>query len=392
MNGIFTRLILVAVGVAVASIMGVALLGRSGILGCGGGGATSSSSTETVTATLKDADGTALQATGTTTTDPTALIITFQPAADQASVTTAGNIALACGDRSPSIEVALSPDDAADGVAGNEYRASVADAYAVQLRDCTLTITTNVKSASGSPLAAPIAFTFTNPCAVSDGFDADSNSCWQVAGPPASTWDTWSDLKANILSFDTSADKLVYDTTALGAGPADGTVAVVYKTVSVAAAGFEIVLNVSASGIDDNLPDGSPDTVSIALCQNPGVGPAAAKCYALGFISAGGGLTNCGLVYTADGATVTAMSTSLCNGDVPLYFRMRGENGTVRAQSSTDGVTYGDFANVAGSFPTSEDFSALRAMNLKLFERGPFDNRAWIDSIVVSGITADGQY
>lgn len=170
------------------------------VAGCGGGG---SGGAAPVINSITDGAGNAVAVSGTTGVFPTQFTVTFDQAMDDASVTTAGNITAVCGGLTANLTVT------AGGTAG-VYLVVPENAWKAALLECTVTFSPNIKSVGGTPLASAATYTFTNACAVSDDFNAQSisdeaGSCWTIS--PDSTYTTWVAM-SGILSFDTAESTL----------------------------------------------------------------------------------------------------------------------------------------------------------------------------------------
>ncbi len=161
--------------------------------------------------------------------------VTFSEAMNDASVTTVGNITLTCesdrGTQTPTIAIALN--------SGSRYTITVTDAYLYQLLPCTLAFTTNITDSDGVALASAATYQFTNGCATDDHYDADTSSCWTVVSSGGQTYSNWTDLKANVYTFDTLNSVLTYN-------PSVAETDLISKTVTFNDGGFEMEIHFSA--------------------------------------------------------------------------------------------------------------------------------------------------
>lgn len=346
--------------------------------GCGGG-SSGAGSNENEGATLPAAES----------FDDGTMILKFNMAMDQSSVTEPGNINLACGELSPTIAVALAPNDSATDPEGDEYKITISDSYKYQLLTCTLAATTNVASADGTHPAEEKTYSFTPPCELSDDFNSDTRSCWSVYDvnqdiSAVTGWASWEALLDEILAFDTSNSALDYN--AVGLSSISG--AAIYKDVTVNPSGFEIVLHIkSSSGIDDGV--NVSDIVVAQLSEVPTVGSNTGKVIYVGLGSLNG-TTICVAIYSSTGQASEAASLAPCNSGGEYYIRLAVEGSVISTQYSTDGVNYTDMTiyDQIGAFPSDEDFSDTHKLSLILLDvAATGDNAATIDSIVTSGIT-----
>lgn len=347
------------------------------------------------TMTLKDGVGTTIDTTGSTGVDPAVFTLTFSEAMDSVTVTTAGNITLACGSLTPSIAVAES--------SSTEYTVTVTDAYKYQLLDCTLSITTNVLSASGAAIAQGTAYTFTNTCAVSDDFNADSSGCWSVYNtvgliPGFAGFSSWTDLLNTVsgaLTFNASGSSLDYDSSNQSAL----NVVTVYKDVTVGSSGFEIIVHLSSlSGFSTD-----SDQLLISVVNNAApVGVTtgiSGRNIRLG-IQHLASVVACTVMYDADdGGYPEAAVKADCSSLSEVWLKLGTDGATTTAQYSATGES-GDYQNMTGSVGSiSTNFSVFDFAGVQhiVVQAADLDanglDHASIESIdVVRGITGADQY
>lgn len=362
---------------AVAAVVG------THIIGCGG---LSDDSSSTTTLIIDSAD--VPLSSGQTVEDPTSLTITFESSRDPDIVTAAGSVTLTCGGLNATITVALAPDDADDGVIGNKYTVTVSEPYKYQKMECTLTVGS---IATGS---SPYTLRFNTSCAVSDDFNSDSSTCWEVYDTStdfAIGWSGWSGiLDSGILSFNTAGSTLDYDATVAGGAES---YAIFHKRVTVTEPA-EIAFKVNTiSGVDDLSEGGSPDMVAVFLSENPGFGPSMGRVIILSVRQGvwDGEYATVGSSWYFDGQANTGISLGVFDVESDFYVRLIIDDSAYTPQFSNAGETYQDMTLLEGAFSTGIDFSIFNYMSLVFIDHSE-DNQASVDSVVVSNITSEGQY
>lgn len=349
-----------------------------GVVGCGDGISTYT----TTSVVLRDATDGEVESSGTVVNDPSSLTIIFEEAMDPDAATAEGNIALTCGGLSAAIAVSLAADDADNGITGDKYTIAVADAYKYQLMECTLYVSSALVGGDG------LTYTFATPCAVSDDFNADSQSCWTPEGggfDDISTWNAWPDILANSLAFDTDDSILDYDD--LRNELAADRTFLFTKDVTVSEDGFVMTMHFkSVSGIT-----GNNDWVR-AFVGMPALISSVFDLYFIGVDASPVTGQGCSVISTA-GHTITGQSWSSCTGG-EAYVRLTYAADSVSAETSSDGTNWRDMGTALGpGVQAIENFSGGAVFGLTFAARnGTHDNAATIDSITVSGMTADGQY
>lgn len=275
----------------------------------GGGGAelteeeeTPVSPTEFEILSLTDASGNALELDGSTGVYPTSFTLTFDQAMDETLMTAEGNIRMLC-EAAGSADLTVEKTDEE----GKVYTITVEDPYKYQLLECELIIGREIVGAASSStsaskaLAEDIAYTFTNACAVSDDFNADSQGCWEVVeswaefGAEDDTgtqlWASWDEILGDTASFDPYGSVFILDDR-LNTIDEKRTFAI-YKQVDISPDGFEVIMHFKrASGFtspddehkaEDENPDGYDWVwLIIALLEDTQEGPVAHKEYAMG--------------------------------------------------------------------------------------------------------------
>lgn len=340
-----------------------------------------------ISVTIADADGSA------TISDPSSLTLTFDQDMEVASLTTPGNVALACGALTPSISVS--------STSARVFSVAVADAYKYQLLGCTLTLTTNVrasagiaaaKASGGTALAAPVTVPFTiGGCAVSDDFNSDTQSCWTVstAGGWLDDWTTWSALIADgILTFDTASSDLDYANAELGV-----TGAAIVKTVAINAAGLQITLATDSVSGFTTATEAQPDMGYVAIS---GTDYATSPSLMVGFGKVSPDIpTGCFVAYYVPNPFSFNAATHDCSATCAssrCTIRVTVQNRIITAEYSTGSGAYQALTLSEGhAFPTNQDFSGMTELGLGFYNVGGTDSMA-IDSVVVSGITSSTQY
>jgi len=288
----------------------------NGCWGDGGGGAELpaeeeppvSPTTPTVVS-LTDASGNALELDGSTGVFPTSFTLTFGQAMDEALMTAEDNIRMLCdvvGHADLTVEKA---DEE-----GKVYTVTVEDAYKYQLLECELIIGRDIVSAASSStsaskaLAEDISYTFTNACAVSDDFNADSQGCWEVVeswaefggevDPDTYMWASWDEILGDdeVASFDPLGSALILDDTHNAID--EKRTFSIFKRVDISPDGFEVIMHFKrASGFtvpdgEHKVSDDNPDGFDWAwlfvgaLEDTPG-GPVADKYHILGIFAFG---------------------------------------------------------------------------------------------------------
>ena len=384
------------------------------ICGAGCGEGSGSSSTPRVSS-VTDANGTALSTSETTTgIDPSSLTITFTtPMSDSAIVTSStnvsnkaagdtGNITLTCDNET------LIPDITIQGAGGDRdtYILTVTDSWRYALTTCTLTFTTRVVNFIGIALKSDVAFTFTNGCAVSDDFNADSSSCWTVvdySGDPGfdsfADWAALLDETSGILDFNTSNSTLDYSTAARAKASATS----FYKQVTIDAASADIVIHFdSASGFTDNLGSLTTSDLGMVVLSDNEVIPAATKTisFGMGILPPLGATQACSVLYTTNpggGSTVQAGAAAACPSGSEYSVRLTITNNVLGAEYAVDGGSFSTLplVDVGGgapvAFPTNIDFTDMNYMSIFLFDAAT-NNEAAIDYVDAEGVSSSTQY
>lgn len=223
---------------------------------------------------------------------------------------------------------------------------SIEDAYKYQLLDCTLMLDASLPSGSGATLGSDVAYSFTNACAVSDDFNAESTACWEVmtGGAPVEnpTWSTWPDLLANALTFDTANSTLKYS---------NGTNSdfAIYKTAHFSPSGFSLTLNVT--------PVATPERASDLLVVSAGTFDTEFVTFTIGMIHETGQL-KCRVEYIRNfgGVAENANYATPCPLGEELYsIQLDVSSASALAQYSSDGVTYAALPASEGTLPSGQD-------------------------------------
>ena len=355
-----------------------------------------------------DANGTDLLTTNAGI-NPTELTITFADDVDMDSSTvTEDNITLECvipdgNDLSqPTYEIAGS---------GNEYTLSIpVNAWKYALLDCTVTFSPDISSTSISTgkatgLPEELSYTFTNGCALSDDFNADSKSCWNnvdmsdIASVLVTT--VWSDIDSlfgsgGFFSLDVSYG--IIDVSSATAATAFS-VGAISKDILLDSNVFSIVTHFSNVAGCSDYSNGCNSYVVLTNDINdtynasPLPGTTKPTHIAVGIQG-----IYCVVQYMTTGVNSLAIKDcSTLNDDV--YVRADIESGVVSFSYSEDGVTYFELDElVAGEggtvpFPATVDFASAgivylqyQAVNMKAQTMIIFED------FEVTGVTSETQY
>lgn len=351
--------------------------------GCSDGGAP-----PTVSA-LTDALGSAVEPTGSTGIFASSFTITFDKAMDEDSVTSDGAISLSCDNLPDGVgQPTIATTRADEGY--RVFAIAVDDAYKYQLLSCTLTVTTSVKSSYGSELSNPSAYTFTNACATSDDFNIDSRECWTpqavITIASLATWSLWDDILSNALAFDPASGSLVYDDTRNG--EEGRRMFGLGKEVEISEDGFQLTIHFeSTSGITQ--PE-LHDLAGVFIAKSLSY-----QYYYLGMAGSSNDIQLCAAIYLDfTGESTSTSSAAVCNNQ-EYYVRLTYTPDSVAAEASTDGEDWNELMPTGSTELTRmDDLSGSGAVTLTFLadEGTPHDNHSSIDAVVMSGITASGQY
>lgn len=336
----------------------------------------SQSSASLSVTSVTDAAGAMIGTTGSKGVFPTSFNVTFSDTTDSGLVTAADNITLVCSGTKKNITVA------ATGVA-NKYAVTVTDTdmYEYALRECVLTVTT------GTGLASNATYTFTNWCAVSDGFAADSQRCWGVSDYAESTFDTWAEVLYNAvtnpggpLTFNTTTSTLDYDSTRYGA-PSYFAIQKAGTTVDPA---FELILHFELLEGFDTVGV-SADSMSVCIESTTG-----------DTICAGmHGVTDkpyCFVSYTNTSTGTSETKQTECSVIGEYYVKA-----TVTANSIVGeerGPGEGTYAQIGSTIAEAHNLSGKTViMEMDFSEVCPTpDSKASIYDVITSGVNVEGQY
>ena len=329
---------------------------------------------------------------------PTSFTIAFDQAMDETSVTTEGNITLTCdmpsGLEQPVITVERADDE------GKEYLITVTDAYKYQLNYCVLKVTDDITNAEGTALAQDTYF-FPNACAISDDFNAVSESCWTVNATEFGTieteWQSWPGIldTGQVLEFDEANSALVYDDTRNNV--TEQRLLSFSKTVDISEEGFEMTFHISSAyGLSAAV--GLKDRVFVGIYKQSSY-----ERYVIG-ISAVAGEQYCAAAWVNISLKKVAwyvLGTKCDASD--HYMRLTYTGDSVTSEYSADGENWSSFEEklfgVAASMPVIENLNGPGTLGVSTAagevggeEGSPRNNQASIESIVTTGLSMSDQY
>lgn len=350
-----------------------------------------SSANASVTVTLLDAQGDTIPTSGATIA-LSPIYILFSQSMNVTSITSAGNISLTCvsnsGSLYPTLTIAQAPTTG--GTSDKSFIVTIVDAYTYQLMNCTLVLSSNIRSSTGISIGTTQSFVFTASCAVSDTFTTNSQSCWTVpaAGSnPGTTWGSWAELNANNIAISG-------DSTLSYAPPMTPATVVLSKDITFNSDGFEISMDISAPliGVARN-----QDILSIGLYDDSDSIAAS-----IGFIGRESDMDqHCFAQWQSqtDG-TVQAIATEICpiSNAFTFLLRVDSTNGMTASYSSSTSAS-GTLTPDVGAFPTGADVQnkilqyAGQTWKLKFLFTGEVSApTATINNIRVTGISSTTQY
>lgn len=353
-----------------------------GIAGCGSSGGSA------FTITVTDAAGVAVATTGTSNVYPNSFTLTFSEAMNDATVTTAGNITLACGALPPTIVTTGS---------GTAYTVTVTDGWRYAQMNCTLTLTANIQTAASQAITAA-AYNFQNACAVSDDFNANSSNCWTVIdttqtttpAPISQGYANWEELlgATGILTFDTTDSALLFKPTTI---PTDTLLfGAIYKQVTVNPNGFEILIKINPAGADISL-------FEFGLAQNHVLETFESSGKYLMVTWQNDTDPICGVMYSPTGLFAdTIFAPKACPESTTHYIKVsntkNGDTYTISAQYSADGVTFEEIPTHGGTpWPTDQNFSDTPNL-VGFFITDQTDANSFTDEVKTTGLTSTTQY
>jgi len=350
----------------------------------------SSGGTTDVTITsVTDADGDAIETTGTTGVNPTYIDVALS---GEATLEDA-DITYACGDFTPTISSIEETDTA------NTYRITVEEAWRYALLECTVTIGSTASASIVGKSIEEASYVFTNSCAVSDDFNADSQECWPTMyifdGEGGFSETTWTNLidTLGVLTFNTADGSLdfINATDEIFAG-------FPVKAISVTDSGFSVVWRgTNITGFDTDFAGGGgarAGTLYIGESETE-LGDEVGSYFMFGLIynAAVEDVPVCGVFYSAAGEEAVSLDPDCSDPTKDYHIRLVvDDTGTVTAQykESAD-AEYADFPGGVGEFPTITDFSVFKYMR-PVYMSGSTGDAVSIESIVTTGIAVEGQY
>jgi len=321
---------------------------------------------------LSDADGHDLSST-TTGINPSILTVTFGRTISDTDAA-ADAISMSCGDMSPTLDVSC---------ADTTCSVSVEDAWRYAMMDCTLTVGTE------AGLSEAASYTFTNKCALSDDFNADTHTCWgasTLAGDEE--WTTWDEL-LNVFTFDSSNSTLNFDVSG-GATDSEGGF---MKSISIAPDVSELGIIVhiaSVSGMDTEGVDKPGDGVA-AIIFDSGFSTS----LIVGMFAQGSGRV-CSIIMGDGSGSSTLTADCSASGEYYVKFYISSD-GTEEFQYSTDGINYSNLSLNDGDSAISPASEILAEANI--FTYGMLygftadgDVGADIDSVQFTGISGANDF
>lgn len=351
--------------------------------GCGSGGGASGTP---ALVTVIDANNNNLITT-TTGIFPTAFVASFDHEMSLTSAQVAGAITLTCGTL-PTAGLSV-----AQGGSNNDLVITITDPWKYALMNCTLTFTTAITSLGGQPMAANASYVFTNACAVSDDFNAqtvqDGGGCWNVyANSPFETV-LWSSLAA-WLNIDTSTSSLNANFTG-----ADTQVSL-QKVAGTGSGAFEIEIKIeNPSGITHS-PAGWPSVFAAILGDNATLRSIVNE-IVIG-IAASGGQMYCAITaFTLPNTPVSSYGT-LCDDPTETYYiKYSTLSGTPTFKYKMEGdadYTVLDLSPGSGPWPTGAawEFAGTGNSSLEIFFNAYGGEMGNIGHIKTQGITVTDQY
>ncbi|MBT3181577.1 MAG: hypothetical protein HN337_03595 [Deltaproteobacteria bacterium] len=331
---------------------------------------------------LLDSKGKAVDISGSTDVMSGSYTIVYSESMDDATAALAGNYVFSC------LNEEFSPDSIDVIASGRVYRTNSDIDWYCQLNNTDLSISGVVSAGGvGIPTAS---YTYTVGCAISDDFQADSHSCYKIPDISAVTWTMWDDLLANVLTFDTANDALVYEQSSA--------VVAIYKDISIDASGFEVSFyGELISGVPDldvQFMLVISDTMDLGTLMD---GNALGKAMFIGFeYDSKNSKWICNNVYIEDD-NVNHNKVDCSTAD----------NGTFRINLSTSGASYQyslDLGETYSDFPADplfpvtitdflDDFGENAYLVMLVSYEGTVEIQGDVQQIrALSGISSDTQY